>query len=427
MAQAPRSGGLLSSIPGMMRSAGERAGGLLSGIGPATTGLRQRAAGSGLLNGLVAASNAAIGSDAYTSARNDRERRAREAAEAEAAARQRELEMGAARAMLGGWVGGTVPVSGQPGAPMPMPGPATAGLPAPMGAGPPPVQQPVAQEVDPATGRTVDVVTVQGGAVRRPGPPPPPFVPNWRAAVDFRLANGDYVGAARAAGQGQAMERQMATQSREMALADSARVGSFLAPLIRVPMGTGAASQQAFETSIDNALLAARAAGIVVPPEVENVLTDTGIPVADRVRFVQGLAFQADPEAVARQSAELGFAPFGFEDGQDRLLVTDARTGAVTDGPVYGVPAETTFREQQANARNAADNATQRAIASERTRLAIRLAEINRSTTLTVEQKRDARAAATRQSNERIAVITGRTLNDDEEMHDVVTNPVFAE
>lgn len=413
MAQAPRSGGLLSSIPGMMRSAGERAGGLLSGIGPATTGLRQRAAGSGLLNGLVAASNAAIGSDAYTSARNDRERRAREAAEAEAAARQRELEMGAARAMLGGWAGGTVPVSGQPGAPMPMPGPATAGLPAPMGAGPPPMQQPVAQEVDPATGRTVDVVTVQGGAVRRPGPPPPPFVPDWRAAVNFRLSQGDYVGAARAAQEGQALEQQMATQSRTQMVENNARVGAYLAPLLRMPPPTKK-EEPAYQEQLDGLLGAAESYGVVIPEPILRRLQDPTTGWAEKVRLIESLALAIDPESTGRNAAELRFAPMENVDLRDRAGTFDPRTGQFVRGPAYGVPAERVFQERQANARNAADNATSLAVARENAASAARVAAINADVRLTVAEKAAAVARERNESAERIAVITGRTVGNNE-------------
>ncbi len=410
MAQAPRRGGLLSSIPGVIRSAGERAGGILSGIGPATTGLRQRAAGSGLLNGLVAAANAAIESEAYTAARDDREKRIKEA-------KQRDLDMGAARARLGGWMGGgVVPVLGQPGAPMTMPGAPTAGAPAPMGAGPQPMPQPVRQEIDPTTGQTVDVVTVQGGAVRRPGPPPPPFVPNWRAEVQFRAERGDFVGAARVAQEGQKLERELADSDRELALEGSARAGAFLAPLIRglATVGTDQASVRAAEASIDNAILAARSAGIEVPAALENVLTDTGIPIQERVRFVQGLAGAADPEAVARQSAEFAFAPFENVDLQDRAGGYDPRTNTFTEGPVYGVPAERVFQEQQANQRNAADNATRIAVQREQSASAARVAAINADVRLTVAEKQAAIARERNASAERIAVITGRTVGNNE-------------
>ncbi len=291
--------------------------------------------------------------------------------EAADAAEDRRLRRGGAAA---GWGGGFAG-----GAPAPIGQPQRPAMPQGMG------QQPSVMPTGPASPGVVqgadgvDVATVVG-MQNRPAmasPPPPMFQYDWRAEANFYAANGRHDLAAEVAQRGQAAEMQQAQAQQTMATAQNARAGAFLAPLLRMPLPTKK-EEPAYQEQLDGLLGAAPGLGIVIPEAVQRRLEDPTTSWAEKMRLVQSLALAIDPESVGRESSQLFFAPQENVDLRDRAGSYDPRTGTFVRGPAYGVPAERVFQEQQANARNAADNATQVRIAG--LRAEVQRLEIARAT-----------------------------------------------
>lgn len=314
---------------------------------------------------------------------------------------------------------GPVNIPGKPG--YVPPGAGAVGVPAPMG-GPPAMstvpnggtgtvpnqgtaQPGMVEQIDPATGQPVGVVTVTGQGIRPTQP--------WEGL------------------------RQMSPQElnqRRLAAAYERQDWAMVAQL-----GPQVFSEMTDEEKRGRQLIGSAAVQILQlpreqrPAAIQMALQRFGIDPA--TVMIDDITDPAQLETALRFEAFLG-DPGGWMEEQTRVQGTRdeyRRPEMVNQGNQQSLvsmsgtnPGAVLGRFQVQPSPNAVLSAqTQVQIARENNALRRVLAEIDRDTTLTVEQKRDARAAANRASQERIAVLTGRTIGEDEALGSYVDNPEF--